>query len=82
VGPYGFDAPAATIPNAYAASVDHFLSDALAQITILLYYNIKLKDGTITLTRIQVAAEGMSEIRGPCSSVPLQVLVANKPKRK
>ena len=82
MGPYGFDAPAATIPNAYAASVDHFLSDALAQITILLYYNIKLKDGTITLTRIQVAAEGMSEIRGPCSSVPLQVLVANKPKRK
>ena len=82
MGPYGFDAPAATIPNAYAAPMDHFLSDALAQITILLYYNIKLKDGTITLTRIQVAAEGMSEIRGPCSSVPLQVLVANKPKRK
>lgn len=82
MGPYGFDAPAATIPNAYAGPMDHFLSDALAQITILLYYNIKLKDGTITLTRIQVAAEGMSEIRGPCSSVPLQVLVANKPKRK
>ena len=82
MGPYGFDAPAATIPNAYAASVDHFLSDALAQITILLYYNIKLKDGTITLTRIQVAAEGLSVIRGPCSSVPLLLLVANKPKRK
>ena len=82
MGPYGFDAPAATIPNAYAASVDHFLSDALAQITILLYYNITLKDGTITLTRIQVAAEGMSEIRGPCSSVPLRLLVAKKPKRK
>ena len=82
MGPYGFDAPAATIPNAYAASVDHFLSDALAQITILLYYNIKLKDGTITLTRIQVAAEGLSVIRGPCSSVPLRLLVANKPKRK
>ena len=69
------DAPAATIPNAYAASVDHFLSDALAQITILLYYNIKLKDGTITLTKIQVAVEGLSVIRGPCSSVPLQLLV-------
>ena len=62
--------------------MDRCVSDELAQVTILLYYNIKLKDGTITLTRIQVAAEGMSEIRGPCSSVPLQVLVANKPKRK
>jgi hypothetical protein len=62
--------------------MNHFLSDALAQVTILLYYNIKLKDGTITLTRVQVAAEGLSVIRGPCSSVPLQVLVANKPKRK
>ena len=51
MGPYGFDAPAATIPNAYAASVDHFLSDALAQITILLYYNIKCKDGTIALNQ-------------------------------
>ena len=62
--------------------MDHFLSDALAQITILLYYNIKLKDGTNTLTRIQVAAEGLSVIRGPCSSVPLQLLVANKLKQK
>ena len=64
--------------------MDHFLSDALAQVTILLYYNIKLKDGTIALNQVevQVAAEGMSEIRGPCSSVPLRLLVANKPKRK
>ena len=82
MGPYGFDAPAATIPNAYAGPMDHFLSDALAQVTILLYYNIKLKDGTITLTRIQVAAESLSVIRGPYSSVQLRLLVAKKPKRK
>ena len=43
--------------------MNHFLSDALAQVTILLYYNIKLKDGTITLTRVQVAVEGLSMIR-------------------
>ena len=64
--------------------MDHFLSDALAQVTILLYYNIKLKDGTITLNQVevQVAVEGLSVIRGPCSSVPLRLLVAKKPKRK
>ena len=33
--------------------MDHFLSDALAQVTILLYYNIKLKDGTITLNQVR-----------------------------
>ncbi|AII86314.1 hypothetical protein RCA23_c07580 [Planktomarina temperata RCA23] len=31
--------------------MDHFLSDALAQVTILLYYNIKLKGGSIMLNQ-------------------------------
>ena len=31
--------------------MNHFLSDALAQVTILLYYNIKSKDGTIALNQ-------------------------------
>ena len=35
-GPYSFDAPAVTIPNAYAAPMDRYVSDILAQVTYLL----------------------------------------------
>ena len=57
VGPMASMHEAVVVSNkhkAKAAPMDHFLSDALAQVTILLYYNIKLKDGTITLNQVEV----------------------------